>query len=213
MSIDKMDQNCQIAYMQMKTDQKPSDAKLKSVLMAAFEAFSMYGFRRTSMEDIARAAGMSRAALYLHFKNKEDIFRSMVATYYQETHEKVRQVLAENHPPHEALKIAFEAQSGEAFRALLDSPHGEELLDTKQSCAADVAQDGESALALIYAEWLEREDLAKKIDLSTFDQDAQALAKTMLKSLYGLKSDRPDYASYAAGRDRLALLFGRGLAV
>ena len=61
-----------------------TDTKIQAILAAAWAGFSAYGFRKTSMDDIARGAGMSRPALYLHFKNKEAIFRSLVESYYAE---------------------------------------------------------------------------------------------------------------------------------
>lgn len=64
-------------------------------MMAAFETFRAYGFRRTSMEDIAKAAGMSRAALYLHFRNKEDIQRSMTVAYYDSVASKVEEAFSQ----------------------------------------------------------------------------------------------------------------------
>jgi AcrR family transcriptional regulator len=45
------------------------------VLDAAVGVFARYGFRKTSMEEVARAAGVSRQGLYLQFANKEELFR------------------------------------------------------------------------------------------------------------------------------------------
>jgi AcrR family transcriptional regulator len=42
------------------------------------EVFGRYGFRKTSMDEIARAADISRQGLYLHFANKEALFRAAV---------------------------------------------------------------------------------------------------------------------------------------
>jgi TetR/AcrR family transcriptional regulator, regulator of autoinduction and epiphytic fitness len=44
----------------------------------ALEVFGRYGFRRASMDEIARSAGISRQGLYLHFANKEALFRAAV---------------------------------------------------------------------------------------------------------------------------------------
>ena len=57
----------------------PKDAKKETVFAAAYDVFSTYGYRRTSMNDIAQAAGMSRPALYLLFDNKESLFRELAA--------------------------------------------------------------------------------------------------------------------------------------
>lgn len=52
-----------------------ADARHLAVLDAAVSVFSRYGFRKTSMDDVARAAGVSRQGLYLQFANKEELFR------------------------------------------------------------------------------------------------------------------------------------------
>ena len=56
----------------------------RAVLHAAFNTFVSYGFKRTTMADIADAAGMSRPALYLLFKNKTDIFRAGFVMFVEE---------------------------------------------------------------------------------------------------------------------------------
>jgi TetR/AcrR family transcriptional regulator, regulator of autoinduction and epiphytic fitness len=48
------------------------------VLDAALATFMRFGFRKTSMEEVARAAQLSRQGLYLHFPTKEDLFRATV---------------------------------------------------------------------------------------------------------------------------------------
>jgi TetR/AcrR family transcriptional regulator, regulator of autoinduction and epiphytic fitness len=48
------------------------------VLGAALEVFGRYGFRKASMDEIARSADISRQGLYLHFANKDALFRAAV---------------------------------------------------------------------------------------------------------------------------------------
>jgi TetR/AcrR family transcriptional regulator of autoinduction and epiphytic fitness len=54
------------------------NARQERVLAAALEVFGRYGFRKASMDEIARAAGISRQGLYLHFANKDALFRAAV---------------------------------------------------------------------------------------------------------------------------------------
>ncbi len=49
-----------------------------AILTAAQPVFLRYGYRKTSMDDVARAADVSRQGLYVHFVNKEDLFREMI---------------------------------------------------------------------------------------------------------------------------------------
>jgi AcrR family transcriptional regulator len=56
---------------------KPLDeARQRRLLDAALTVFLRYGFRKTSMDEVARAAQVSRQGLYLHFATKEDLFRA-----------------------------------------------------------------------------------------------------------------------------------------
>jgi len=56
----------------------PIDARQLAVLDAAVGVFARFGFRKTSMDEVARAAGVSRQGLYLQFANKEELFRKAV---------------------------------------------------------------------------------------------------------------------------------------
>jgi AcrR family transcriptional regulator len=53
-------------------------ARQAHVLETALTVFARHGFRKTSIEDIARAAGISRQGIYLHFKNKDEIFGAAI---------------------------------------------------------------------------------------------------------------------------------------
>lgn len=53
-------------------------AKIDRAVVAASDLFIRHGFGRTTMGDIARAAAMSRPALYLLFPGKEEVFEAVV---------------------------------------------------------------------------------------------------------------------------------------
>ena len=54
------------------------EAKRDALLDAACGVFARFGFRKTSMDEVARAAGVSRQGLYLQFADKEALFRKAV---------------------------------------------------------------------------------------------------------------------------------------
>jgi len=56
------------------------DITKKRILEAAEELFSEYGFNGTSIDKIARAAGINKATIYYHFKNKDEIIASLFQT-------------------------------------------------------------------------------------------------------------------------------------
>jgi len=56
----------------------PDDLRRRRILDAALATFGRFGFRKTSMDEVARAAHLSRQGLYLHFSTKEELFRAAV---------------------------------------------------------------------------------------------------------------------------------------
>lgn len=54
------------------------DARPEEILDAALEVFGAQGFAGARLEDIARAAGVSKGTLYLYFESKEEMFRAMI---------------------------------------------------------------------------------------------------------------------------------------
>ena len=61
----------------IEVDESAAEFRRAHVLASATKVFLAYGFAKATMDDIARAAEMSRPAIYLHFKNKTDIYRSI----------------------------------------------------------------------------------------------------------------------------------------
>ena len=184
------------------------DPRRAAILGAAFATFCRYGFRRTAMEDIARAADLSRAALYLHFANKQDIYRSLIRHYFTVTEARARAALRPGMDPEAALLAFFTAKAGPELEAMFASPHGEELLDANVATSADIVHEGEGRIADILAGWLRTEQAAGRIKLP---DSAETVAATLVAALAGLKSPAAGIAAYRAGAARLAALIGRGL--
>jgi len=51
-----------------------SEQSVRRILEAALTLFARHGFKRSSMADIAREAGVARATLYLRFADKSAVF-------------------------------------------------------------------------------------------------------------------------------------------
>ncbi|MBS3928729.1 MAG: TetR/AcrR family transcriptional regulator [Sphingomonadales bacterium] len=56
----------------------PVPTRRADILLAARDVFNARGFAGTRMDDIARASGISKAALYLQFDGKEALFQALV---------------------------------------------------------------------------------------------------------------------------------------
>ncbi|WP_170592906.1 TetR/AcrR family transcriptional regulator [Ruegeria arenilitoris] len=189
--------------------EKLDDTRAKAILTSAFQAFSAYGFRKTSMDDIARGAGMSRPAVYLHYKNKEAIVRSLTQAHYAEKIAAVAHALQGDGAVSKILARAIDAQIA-GMAAILASPHGLEMLDTSKSTAADIVAEGEAALADLYAEWLKRELAAGRVRLP--DGPAET-ARTVTAALKGIKMTASNAEEFEQRIAQLSALIGAGLEV
>ena len=53
------------------------------ILDAAMLVFRRHGFRRSSIEQAAEEAGLTRQALYHHFESKEALFRAVIERLHE----------------------------------------------------------------------------------------------------------------------------------
>jgi len=64
---------CPVARWRRRKEVRPAE-----ILDAALALFVEKGFKTTKMEDIAKAAGVTKGTPYLYFENKEDIFKAVI---------------------------------------------------------------------------------------------------------------------------------------
>jgi len=55
-----------------------TDDKARQILEGAREVFLTHGFDAASMNDIAKAAGVSKGTIYFHFESKEALFEAII---------------------------------------------------------------------------------------------------------------------------------------
>jgi AcrR family transcriptional regulator len=93
------------------------------IQQVALELFAEQGYDRTSLREIAERLGVTKAALYYHFKSKEDIVRSFTEDYFARLDALI--AWGSGQPPapqtsQELLRryIGIVMESGEVFRFL-----------------------------------------------------------------------------------------------
>lgn len=62
----------------MSTTQSPRSDTRARILDVALELFAAQGYEKTSLREIADRLGVTKAALYYHFKTKDEIVRGIV---------------------------------------------------------------------------------------------------------------------------------------
>jgi AcrR family transcriptional regulator len=90
------------------------DPKRDAVLAAAVEVFGRYGFQKTSMEAVAKAAGISRPGLYLLFPNKEQLYRATMQGVMERAQQAMETCFADTaRSPDERVVAALDALMGQ----------------------------------------------------------------------------------------------------
>jgi len=74
------------------------------VQKVALELFAEQGYEKTSLREIAERLGVTKAALYYHFKSKEDIVHSFTDDYFAEIDALLN--WAKNQPPGHQTRLA-----------------------------------------------------------------------------------------------------------
>jgi AcrR family transcriptional regulator len=63
------------------TTHKTKEERRDQIMNAAISCFAEKGYYETSMDDIVRAAGLSKGSLYWHFPGKRELFRSLIESW------------------------------------------------------------------------------------------------------------------------------------
>src|SRR5687768_17315542 len=67
--------------------QKEKELIRSKLLQKGREYFEKYGLRKTNVEDLTRAAGISKGAFYLFFDSKEELFLEILEAFESEFRE------------------------------------------------------------------------------------------------------------------------------
>ena len=164
------------------------------ILEAAMTVFRRHGFRRSSIEETAEAAGLTRQALYHHFKSKEALFRAVIERVHDsaladgaaaaERAEAAGGALAD-------IIVAQVAARLQTFVASFDgSPHVEELFSEHLIHARDLYQHYAALHDAQVAETIARVIKRQKLGLAP-GMTAAKLARYVELAVTGTKSAYP----------------------
>jgi AcrR family transcriptional regulator len=163
------------------------DPKAAAILEAAFQTFFQYGVKRATMDDIARAAGMSRPALYLVYKNKTDIFRACVIAMTEELREKLAVIAGATGTAEVRIMQVARAGIVEPHETIGASAHADELFALKSEIGADLFRDWMKLIEATIAEILEQEVSAGRVSLEAAGVSAPEIAAMIADGAEGFK--------------------------
>jgi AcrR family transcriptional regulator len=88
----------------------PADHEVRNqIVTAATEHFSRYGYEKTTVSDLAKAIGFSKAYIYKFFESKQAIGEAICANCLGEIEAAVKAAVAETDQPPDKLRRMFKA--------------------------------------------------------------------------------------------------------
>ena len=134
-----------------------AEERRSAILDSALEVFAQRGYHSTSIDDIARAAGISKALIYEHFVSKQQLHADLIAVHASELSERLGQAVERVDPTSGAERLeagldayfVFVEEHQPAWRILFRQaldPESAEVLDriiaqVTAVVAALIAQD------------------------------------------------------------------------
>jgi AcrR family transcriptional regulator len=174
-----------------------AEGKRDAILAASITLFGRYGYRRTSMEEIAREAGIAKGTVYLYFPTKEVLFRALSQQTLDRALADAGRAATAPGGLAERLYGVLEAKYGYFHGVVHSSPHAGELIDSKNRLSADVFARGDRAYLRLVARMLASADRSGEIDLVRLGASADALAALLADAAHGIASgsERPPTAA------------------
>lgn len=175
------------------------NTKHDAILDAAATLFRRYGYRRTSMEDIAKETGVSRPSLYSYFKNKDEVFESLSRRLHENAlseSERLLNVDPKEVPLEERLEGALAAKLGGVMTFGDESPHGNEICDEANRLCGEIVLDASSKFQAMLSAALKTAARAGEIKLGGARPSPQAAAELLNLGAYGLMRGAADSTTF-----------------
>jgi AcrR family transcriptional regulator len=164
------------------------------ILDAALRVFRRHGFRRSSIEQVAAAAALTRQGLYHHFQSKEALFRAVIEALYEAALAAEIKAAEVAETAGKGLADILVAQLDARMRHLIGSfdgsPHIEELFSEHLALGHDLYQKYAEAFAKRISATIDRVRRRQRLALAP-GMSAGALARLIEMAMHGVKSSYP----------------------
>jgi len=188
-----------------------AEARRAEILDAALRVFGQYGYRRTSVDDIAREAGIAKGTVYLSFASKEEVFQALAQRLAQQMLTGAEAASRAPGTTAEKLAAMHVAWFGTYAETITRSPHAAELLDAKHRLSADLAADGTARYRQLVRDVLAEAAATGELELEPAGLTADTAAELLIAAARGL-DPRPDkLPAYRRSLSTLARVMIAGL--
>lgn len=119
---------------------KSEDTREK-ILLAAIQRFSKFGYRRTSIDDVAEEAGLARATVYLYWRRKQDLFVAGLEQFNSHSWKLAETAASKNGSAAERILAMVVAQYGATSDIVHGTTSGHELFQANLQLGHEVVEE------------------------------------------------------------------------
>jgi TetR/AcrR family transcriptional regulator, transcriptional repressor of aconitase len=168
----------------------PDAERRRAILDAALACFVQFGYAKTSLDDIAKRANLSRPLLYRKYRNKEDIFTAVYDDVFEARYPVAETILAGRGSRRDKLFRLYEVLCIEPWALIMDAPMAQDLYDACKQVVPEIHAKHERKL----------------LELTRRVLGSRELTEVLMLAVDGLFVDLP---SVAVLRKRLRVLVDR----
>ena len=161
----------------------PAAERRELILEAAIDAFADFGYHQTSLDEVGRRAGVSKALIYEHFTSKQELYGELLETYVRELLERVGSAVIPVEEGGEARLLAglggfleFVDERRDAWRMLIRNRASDDVSDLFERLYDEVA----STIGSLMAEDMPASALPEGAD---FEMGVEATARQLLGAI------------------------------
>jgi AcrR family transcriptional regulator len=192
-------------------DTEPRSDKRAQILHAALELFRLYGFRKTSVDQIARVASVAKPTIYAYFADKEALFVAVCEHVLDEMVARAERAAASKGAIASRVAAVVSAKFTYLYEIVHASPHAAELLG-QAALAKDTELRADAAYLALLVRVLEDARDAGELDLAVLG-GAKPFARLLMQAGHGAAYGATNATEHRANVKRLvAALMKAGLA-
>jgi TetR/AcrR family transcriptional regulator, mexJK operon transcriptional repressor len=164
----------------------------RQILSSAQGLFLRYGPKRTSMDDIAQAAGVSKPTIYAHIGGKEEVFRAVILNLLEGIRQQSRAAAATGEGVVDTVTAVLLSKFGLTLELSVNTQHLDELVEAAYTQAPDESHRTEADFDAVILEVLTRAQDKGEIDLSRGPVKGAALVDSLKIAAIGSQQTATD---------------------
>jgi AcrR family transcriptional regulator len=153
---------------------KDKAQKREQIFNAAHKCFMQYGYAKTTFQDIAKTARISRPVLYSYFGNKNELFITMTKELHDQFFAKSGEILDTSLPDKEKFSKIIDVWIVDPYRRLKNNVYMNDVLDG----LVNISEQSEKRFRKLFIKSIE-------------PLVGEEIAEIIVFSIRGLMDDRP----------------------